>query len=290
MAQAHGAHAGRQGRTGQSVAGTLPGGTSAGTWPGSAGIPAPWLTPWPAIAGPLAARLRQWAVLESAPGRLMPWVPVAFGTGVVLYFAAGSEPVWWLAAMVAAAALAVAVRLRARPVGFPAAVAAAAVAIGFAAAATKSRLVDHTILLAPAYGVSLTGFVEAREERERSDRIVVRVETMDAARLVERPERVRLTVRKGAAPDVGAFIALKARLNPPASPFRPGGYDLARDLYFQKIGAIGLALGRIEVRARRRWRRASRCGSPPPSRPSATASTSASAARCPATPGRSRRR
>jgi competence protein ComEC len=30
---------------------------------------------------------------------------------------------------------------------------------------------------------------------------------------------------------------MKARLNPPASPFRPGGYDLARDLYFQKIGA-----------------------------------------------------
>ena len=37
------------------------------------------------------------------------------------------------------------------------------------------------------------------------------------------------------------------RLNPPASPFRPGGYDLARDLYFQKIGATGLALGRIDV-------------------------------------------
>ena len=52
----------------------------------------------------------------------------------------------------------------------------------------------------------------------------------------------------GAAPAVGAFISLKARLNPPASPFRPGGYDLARDLYFQRIGATGLALGRIDVR------------------------------------------
>jgi len=89
--------------------------------------------------------------------------------------------------------------------------------------------------------------VEAREERERSDRIVVHVAAMEAARLAEKPERIRLTVRKGAAPALGAFISLKARLNPPASPFRPGGYDLARDLYFQRIGATGLALGRIEV-------------------------------------------
>ncbi len=89
--------------------------------------------------------------------------------------------------------------------------------------------------------------MEAREERERSDRIVVHVAAMEAARLAEKPERIRLTVRKGAAPALGAFISLKARLNPPASPFRPGGYDLARDLYFQRIGATGLALGRIEV-------------------------------------------
>jgi competence protein ComEC len=218
-----------------------------GTWPAPAGIPAPWLGPWPALAGPLAARLRQWAAAEAAPGRLMPWVPVAFGTGIVLYFAAGREPVWWLAAVVAAAAVAAACRLRASPAGFPVAIGCAAVAAGFATAAVKSHFVDHVILLKPAYSVSLSGFVEAREERERSDRIVVRVATMEAARLSERPGRVRLTVRKGTAPAVGAFVALKARLNPPASPFRPGGYDLARDLYFQKIGATGVALGRIDV-------------------------------------------
>jgi competence protein ComEC len=38
---------------------------------------------------------------------------------------------------------------------------------------------------------------------------------------------------------------MKARLNPPTSPLRPGGYDLARDLYFQGIGATGLVLGAI---------------------------------------------
>jgi competence protein ComEC len=219
-----------------------------GTWPGSAGIAAPWLGPLPGLAGPLAARLREWVIAEVAPGRLMPWLPVAFGLGIVVYFSADREPVWWVAAALAALAIAAAYQLRASPIGFPAAVGCAAVAMGFATAALKSRLIDHAILLAPAYSVSVSGFVEAREERDRSDRIVMRVTAMEAARLAEKPEHIRLTVRKGAAPAVGAFISLKARLNPPASPFRPGGYDLARDLYFQRIGATGLALGRIDVR------------------------------------------
>jgi competence protein ComEC len=72
---------------------------------------------------------------------------------------------------------------------------------------------------------------------------------LTGARLAERPARIRLSVRKGTAPVVGAFISLKARINPPASPFRPGGYDLARDLYFQRIGATGLALGTITAMA-----------------------------------------
>jgi competence protein ComEC len=177
----------------------------------------------------------------------MPWLPVGFGFGVAVYFAAGREPVWWVAAALSIAASAMAWRLRASPVGFPVAIGCTAIVAGFATAAIKSRLVDHVVLLTPAYSVSVQGFVEAREEREHSDRIVVRATAMEAARLSEWPERVRLTVRKGTAPAVGAFIALKARLNPPASPFRPGGYDLARDLYFQKIGATGLALGRIDV-------------------------------------------
>src|SRR5271168_3653531 len=77
-----------------------------GTWPrpGMAGA-APWPMPLAGFAGPLAARLGEWAALELAPGRLMPWLPVAFGAGIAVYFSAEREPVWWVAA---AAALGVA--------------------------------------------------------------------------------------------------------------------------------------------------------------------------------------
>jgi len=82
----------------------------------------------------------------------MPWLPVGFGLGIVVYFAAEREPVWWVAAGLAALAIAADYGLRASPVGFPVAVGCAAIAMGFATATLKSHLIEHTILLAPAYG------------------------------------------------------------------------------------------------------------------------------------------
>src|ERR1700742_2995190 len=38
-------------------------------------------------------KLREWVRAEAGPGRLLPWVPVAFGTGIAFYFAADHEPV-----------------------------------------------------------------------------------------------------------------------------------------------------------------------------------------------------
>ena len=37
----------------------------------------------PMPAGSLRGLLSEWAVAEVAPGRLMPWLPVAFGFGIV---------------------------------------------------------------------------------------------------------------------------------------------------------------------------------------------------------------
>src|SRR5262249_10605269 len=84
-----------------------------------------------------------------------------------------------------------------------------------------------------------------REEREKSDRVVIKVHRLEGRRLDQAPDRVRVAVRKGTAPPVASFVELKVRLNPPLAPLRPGSYDFARDFYFQGIGASGFALGPI---------------------------------------------
>ena len=197
--------------------------------------------------GRAANRLRAWALADVGPGRLVPWLAIAFGTGVVLYFTADQEPALWAAAALTTASIAAAVLARNSPVAFPVALGIAAVAAGFTTATVKRAIIAHPVLQAAVWNVELAGFVEVREERERSDRIVVRVQHIAAPRLHEKLERVRLAVRKGTAPAVGSFVTLKARLSPPVAPLRPGGYDYARDIYFQGIGASGFALGRIHT-------------------------------------------
>lgn len=193
--------------------------------------------------------LNRWLVAEAAPGRLFPWLPIAFGFGIVVYFSAEREPAWWAGLSLVAALAILAFLAHARPIAFPVLVGAGAAAAGFSAATLKSLAISHPVLAAPIYSAQLTGYIEAREERERSDRIVLCVHSMNAGRPMATLERVRLAVRKGTAPAVGAFVELRARLNPPLAPLRPGGYDFARDLYFQGIGASGFALGQIRVAA-----------------------------------------
>jgi competence protein ComEC len=219
----------------------------AGTWPAGRTASAGGLAPagldlWTS----LAETLRAWLRAEAGAGRLLPWVPVAFGCGIALYFSADHEPVLWVVATTAIALLLGAALLR-RSRLFAPAIMIAAVAAGFAVATWKTARIAHPVLAKALYSVSLSGFVEARDIRERTDRFVLRVTAMEAQRSDVRLERVRLSVRKGTAPEVGSFVQLKARLMPPLAPVRPGSYDFSRDMFFQGIGASGFAMGAITV-------------------------------------------
>jgi competence protein ComEC len=196
--------------------GRTPGGRRgyAGTWPPREVAQAGGFVPAGLSGPPFLDTLRQWARAEAGAGRLLPWVPVAFGTGIAFYFSADHEPVLSVVTATAIALCAVALLLRRQKV-FPVVVMIAAVAAGFAIATWKTARVAHGVLARPMFSVSLTGFVETRDIRERTDRFVLRVATMESPRGDTKLTRVRLSVRKGTAPAVGSFVELKARLQPP---------------------------------------------------------------------------
>jgi competence protein ComEC len=218
----------------------------------AAGTRAAWAGPtraWPEgladLARRAAQRIREWMLVEVGVGRLVPWLAIAFGCGTIVYFSIDQEPLPWAAAVLFVATAAASVLLRHRPLGFPMALGSAAFALGFAVPTIKCAIIAHPVLSAPVWNTDIAGFVEIREVRERSDRITLRVERIAGPRLDEKLERIRVSLRKGTAPSVGSFVELKARLTPPLEPLRPGGYDFARDMYFQRIGASGFALGHI---------------------------------------------
>ena len=195
--------------------------------------------------------LSQWALAEVAPGRLIPWLAVSFGFGIVLYFTADREPAWWAVLVLAMLGVGLAIMARRSSLGFPLALGVAGIAAGFAMATVHTVRSAHPVLRYPVSSAIVSGFVEVREERERSDRITVRVQRLEGRRIVDKPQRVRVAVRKGTAPAVGSLVQFKAHLSPPLAPLRPGGYDFARDMYFQTIGASGYVLGKIKVIAQR---------------------------------------
>ena len=204
-----------------------------------------WPSPARAFGGAHDA-LERWFAIDTAAGRLLPWLPVCFGFGIVIYFAAEHEPALWSGLLLTSVLAGVMYVARARPVAFPLLIGATAAAAGFAIATVKTAQIAHPILQHSAWNVPLSGFIEVREEREKTDRIVVRVHSI-GGRLRDAPERVRLSVKKRMAPPVGAFVQVNTRLNPPLRPLRPGGYDFSRDLYFQRIGATGFVTGAIKI-------------------------------------------
>jgi len=230
-------------------------GAGASTWP--VGGRSPWAGKWAGIWGALGrqspvavpTRVRAWAAAEFGAGRMVPWLAVAYGFGDVIYFSAEREPAVWAALTLASIGVAIAIMARRRSFGFPLAAALAALTVSFAGATLHTAWIAHPVLRHPAWGIAVTGFVAAREEREHNDRIAVRTRTMAGRGVDAALARVRVVLRPGTAPPVGSFVTFKADLLPPLPPLRPGGYDFARDMYFSALGASGFVLGAIKTAA-----------------------------------------
>jgi competence protein ComEC len=176
--------------------------TRAWTWPVD-GARQVWGVARPRAEFLLATKIRKWAIEEVAAGRLFPWFAVTYGFGIVLYFTAEREPASWAAIALAFGCAAAAIALRRRLGAFVIALGLFAMAAGFAVATVKTALTAHPVLRFPASGVTISGFVELREESQHTDRFVLRVDRMEGGRMDDKPERVRLSVKRGTAPPAG---------------------------------------------------------------------------------------
>jgi competence protein ComEC len=188
-----------------------------------------------------------------APRRWLIWAPVALGLGVHAYFAAPSEPAAALlvttATLAAAAALiALVAARRAWTVAAGLCLAAALVAAGFSLAGAKARAVAAPTLAGETVAL-LEGRVRAISQsasgRPRLTLDRVRVWGLDAARTPAQARVAFGAVEDAAGIAPGDRISVMARLSPPAGPAEPGGFDFARAAWFDRLGAVGVAQGRV---------------------------------------------
>ena len=213
-----------------------PGGTAASD---AAARPAPApRTARAAVAG--------WWSREVDARRPFLWLPVAMAAGIALYFAADGEPAPGLPLALAAAAGLAAWHVRRALLPRAACLAAAMACLGFGLSAVRTAGVAAPVIDRPVAGV-LGGFVESAEARVAGGRIVVRVHDLAGHRAERRPWRVRVTLPDVAGIKAGDFIVARVRLVPPPPASRPGGYDFAREAFFQRLGGVGSVIGPVAI-------------------------------------------
>jgi len=180
--------------------------------------------------------------------RLALWIPVGFGLGAQAYFLWPSEPSATLA--LTAAALALAGVLAARRLGRGVALAAALLCLtaGFGAAAVRARLVA-----APVLAEQVEALVEGRvralsQSAAGRPRLLLEAPRIWGLAAAQTPARVRITLTaarhaEGLGP--GDLVSVMARLGPPGGPVEPDGFDFARAAWFERLGGVGVARGRV---------------------------------------------
>ena len=187
--------------------------------------------------------------LEAETDRWFLWIPVLFAGGIVTYFTLQAEPDPRIALALVVGALGLALTLRTAPLGLAIGGASLAFALGFADAKLRTEMARAPVLAHELRYVSVTGFIENHELRDRGRaRLTLRVTALGEIKPAELPYRVRVTLPAKGNPinKTGALVTLKTTLQPPPEPVEPGGFDFGRQAWFARLGATGYATSKVE--------------------------------------------
>ncbi len=185
--------------------------------------------------------------LQAERERWPLWLPVGLGLGIAVYFALPVEPPPWLGVLGLGAALVAAWLARRRAALMLAAIALITVFVGFTAAELRTLLVAAPVLEKRLGPVPVTGQVLTVEPRAAGGRVVLGRVGLPAFAPKAVPARVRVRLARYDDRELspGQWIRVRAVLRPPPAPSIPGAFDFARRAYFQQLGAVGYAVGRV---------------------------------------------
>lgn len=193
----------------------------------------------------LGAMIALW--LAGNVSRRILWAPVFFGIGIATYFTLPAEPdPRATLAVVLLVTIGIAVlRLWVRPLTALGLCVLLPVA-GFGTAQLRTFTIDAPVLMRETGPLFVTAQVQSIEPTEKGARLTLASPLAESSRNLPALALVRVQVRNDISHvSPGDRVRLRALLRPPPAPSLPGGFDFARKAYFERIGAVGFALGPV---------------------------------------------
>ncbi|MGB0630393.1 MAG: ComEC/Rec2 family competence protein [Alphaproteobacteria bacterium] len=117
---------------------------------------------------------------------------------------------------------------------------------GFGAAQLRTLTVDAPVLSRETGPVLVSAQVQFIEPTEKRARLTLVSPVSSDSRHLSALARLRVHVRNDVSDILpGDLVRLRVLVRPPPAPSLPGGFDFARKAYFERIGAVGFALGDV---------------------------------------------
>lgn len=181
----------------------------------------------------------------------MLWSPVLFAIGIGVYFRLPMEPGILVPGVITSLAMAGTIAARHHPGIRRFCAVIVLCAAGFGVAGLRTAALDTELLPAETGPLTLEATVSNVEVRPDGTRRLTLEDVFPESSAASVPEKVRLTVRTRVGPlQPGDQVRTRAVLMPPSGPAIPGGFDFARQAWFDGLGAVGYTISPVEAIAR----------------------------------------
>lgn len=178
------------------------------------------------------------------------WLPIGLGFGIAIYFLLAAEPPLWLALLAAfVPLLGLGFSWKREPL-FLLFLALAVVGTGFSAAKVRTLLVTAPVLEKETKMIRVEGRIEHFDVLPNTFRVTLGEPRIEGIARAQTPKRVRVRLRRDQerkALRIGERAQVRAMLLPPRPPTAPGHFDFQRYAFFDRLGAVGFAIGPLEA-------------------------------------------
>lgn len=167
---------------------------------------------------------------------------------MAIYFSLPFEPVLAYSCAAFMVALIAAIVVRKRQNLFPFFIIATLIAAGFAAAAYRTTYIKAPILQDETGVTKVIGIIDEIHSLPHGKRVILSSPQIEGIEYGYTPAKIRVNINTSTnGAGIGDKISILAALSPPPQPVIPGGYDFARHVFFDKVGAVGYAVSKAEI-------------------------------------------